>query len=274
MDVHSLGIQTDVMIARLRGSTIEDRGDHQIVRSPANPDFWWGNFMVLPNPPDAEQVPRWIERFVATFPASKHLAFAIDLASDAAAHSAPNEIGVHWTAAWVDHGLEYSPSSVMSATTVSVPPHPQPAATCRPLSTSADWDQWVELRVANNDQPGDSSYRGFVLKSGHEIRAMIANGAGQWFGAFRDGELCSTLGLFTDGGGTARFQSVDTHPAARRQGFAGTLVHHAAQWGFRELGAHTLVIVADPAAEAIRVYRSLGFVEQETEHQLERPPPD
>jgi predicted GNAT family acetyltransferase len=80
------------------------------------------------------------------------------------------------------------------------------------------------------------------------------------------------MGLFTTTTGLARFQSVETHPRARGQGLAGTLVHVVSQFGFTELGAHTLVMVADPTYSAIRIYRSVGFEETETQLQVERPP--
>jgi hypothetical protein len=49
------------------------------------------------------------------------------------------------------------------------------------------------------------------------------------------------------GDGYARYQHVETDPAARRRGLAGTLVWHAGRYGREVLGASTLVIVADPA---------------------------
>jgi hypothetical protein len=49
-------------------------------------------------------------------------------------------------------------------------------------------------------------------------------------------------------------------------------VHHVSRYGFDELGARTLVMVADPGYLAIRVYRSVGFSETETQLQAERSP--
>ena len=39
------------------------------------------------------------------------------------------------------------------------------------------------------------------------------------------------------------------------------------------LGARTLVMVADPDYLAVRIYRSVGFVDGETQLQADRPPP-
>ena len=97
-------------------------------------------------------------------------------------------------------------------------------------------------------------------------------GHGAWFGAFVDGRLLSQMGLVAASPGLARFQSVETHPDARGQGLAGTLVDHVSRYGFGELGATTLVMVADPDYSAIRLYRSVGFSDGESQLQAEKPP--
>lgn len=73
-------------------------------------------------------------------------------------------------------------------------------------------------------------------------------------------------------GGVARYQDVGTHPAARRRGLAGTLVHHAGQYAINHLGAKTLVIVTNPHHDAIRVYRSAGFEDRESQVSAQRAP--
>ena len=80
------------------------------------------------------------------------------------------------------------------------------------------------------------------------------------------------MGLFRASEGLARFQSVETHPDARRRGLAGTLVHHVSGFGLSELGARILVMVADPTDAAIRLYRALGFTDSESMLQAERAP--
>ncbi len=62
---------------------------------------------------------------------------------------------------------------------------------------------------------------------------------------------------------------LETHPAHRNQGLAGTIVHHAGRYALRELGARRLVIVAADQV-AIRMYRSVGFRDTETQVKLYR----
>jgi hypothetical protein len=52
--ITSLGFRTDVALRVLEGAKVTDRGDYLIIRTPDNPDFWWGNFLLLarlPGPP-------------------------------------------------------------------------------------------------------------------------------------------------------------------------------------------------------------------------------
>ncbi|HEX2704579.1 MAG TPA: GNAT family N-acetyltransferase [Candidatus Lustribacter sp.] len=266
MRATALGLTTDLMILRLGGSEVQDCGDHLVVRSPHNPTFWWGNLIALPRPPAAETVPDWLDRFTEAFPSASHRAFGVDHApADPAGPETP------WTEPWVAAGFTYEPSTVLTTDSVRPPPFPNPDAVCRPLESASDWAALLEVKMANNDRHSPEGYRTFALNSITAYRRMAEGGHGQWFGAFIDGRLRSTMGLFTDGSGLARFQSVDTHPDARRQGLAGTLVHHVGTWGLGELGASRLVMVADPSYVAIRLYRALGFVDAEPEHQLERP---
>jgi len=73
------------------------------------------------------------------------------------------------------------------------------------------------------------------------------------------------LGVFVERG-VGRYQAVGTHPDFRRRGICGALVHQAGQYAFERLGAETLVMVADEAYHAARIYESVGF--QPTERQF------
>jgi hypothetical protein len=89
-------------------------------------------------------------------------------------------------------------------------------------------------------------------------RRLVRAGYGVWLGAFLWGELAADLGIFV-GDGVARFQAVETAPRFRRRGLCGTLVAHAGRLALEQLGARKLVIVADPADGAARIYETVGF---------------
>ena len=52
MQVTSLGFRTDLALRVLEGAEVTDRGDCMVVRSPDNPTFWWGNFLLLAGWPE------------------------------------------------------------------------------------------------------------------------------------------------------------------------------------------------------------------------------
>jgi ribosomal protein S18 acetylase RimI-like enzyme len=262
MNVASLGLQTDVAVLERSGSTIEDCGDHLVVRTPRNPTFYWGNFLVLDAVPPPERIDAWLDRFVAALPGARHRAIAFDRPDGT----------VDELAAFAERGFTVNASSVMTARSVQPPPHPNTEATCRPLSSDDDWAQSVALTLACHDGYEENHVE-FVNLRVESNRELVTGGHGAWFGAFVDGRLVSQMGLVRAGDGLARFQSVETGPAFRRRGLAGTLVHHLGEVGFAELGAETLVMVADPNDDAVRVYRTVGFNEAESALDAELAPP-
>ena len=51
MHIRSLGFRTDLRLLEITGSDIEDRGTHLVIRTPANPTYFWGNFLLLNSSP-------------------------------------------------------------------------------------------------------------------------------------------------------------------------------------------------------------------------------
>jgi len=160
----------------------------------------------------------------------------------------------------------------MTATSVHPPAHPNGDAICRTLESDEDWAGSVELTLACNDEHEPVGHRVFVERRAASNRALVEAAHGAWFGAFLDGALVSQMGLVMAGPALARFQLVETHPDLRGRGLAGTLVHQVGRHGFDTLGAETLVMVADPEYPAIRLYRSVGFSDSESQLQAERRP--
>lgn len=268
MPLQSLGYRTDLMFRRFEGEVVE-RGRYLVVRTPRNPGYRWGNFLIFDQAPREGDLERWkalFAREIGTPPAYAHFAFGWDGAQ-------PGAVGP-----FLEAGFRLEQSAVLSARGVVQPPKLNPACVIRPLLSDADWEERVELALAVNDAepPGKregEGYRDFVTRKAEEYRRMVAAGLGQWFGAYLEGRLAATLGLFV-WEGLGRFQSVETHPAYRRQGLCGTLVYHASRIGLREMGAQTLVMVADPGYVAIRIYESVGFRVSEPMWGLEWHPTD
>jgi ribosomal protein S18 acetylase RimI-like enzyme len=256
--LRSLGFRTDLMLRRMAGSIIDERAAHLVVRTPANPGFWWGNFILYDAPPKPDDLPRRLAAFAQEFPDAQHVALGID-GTDGDTGDA---------AALTDLGLTAEVNTVLTAQ--RLPPGPADGTEVRPLTSDDDWAQATDLRlVCYYETPTPDERRFTELQVAGE-RGLCTAGYGTWFGAFVEGRMRAGAGMFTDGTGPARFQSVETHPDFRRRGLASAVIRHAGQWALHQPGARTLVIVADPDDHAIRLYRTLGFAETERQAQLYR----
>jgi ribosomal protein S18 acetylase RimI-like enzyme len=260
VDVQSLGFRTDLMMRRLGGAVVEDRGSHVVVRTPDNPWFYWGNFLIVPplGPGDAQS---WLDTFAETFPGARHVAIGVDGTGGGLGHAGP------LTAA----GLEPHVDVVLTASTLRLPGARAIDAVLRPLVSDDDWRRSVAFRVAA-DGSDDPAHAEFAAARQAELRRQAEDGHGVYVGAFVGDELVAELGCYTDGQGLARFQSVETAPDHRRKGLASALMVLAEQLLRQSHAVDRLVIVADPAYVAIDLYRRLGFVDAERQVQWQRSP--
>ncbi|RJL31995.1 GNAT family N-acetyltransferase [Bailinhaonella thermotolerans] len=266
MDVVSLGFRTDLMLLEMQGSSVTDRGDHLVVRTAENPGYRWGNFLLLEKAPGPGEVERWVDVFRREFPRAGHVAIGVD--------GVDGELGTpdEWRAA----GLSVERGTVLTAGALREPRRGISLdVEIRELDGDPDWAAALELRLAVGADLGyaGAEYGEFAGRKLDAMRRLRERGLGAWFGAFLGGRMVSGLGIFGDGSGIARYQSVETHPEHRRRGLAGALVHRAGEYARDRLEARTLVIVADPEYTAIRLYRGLGFDGTETQVQLERATP-
>ena len=256
----SIAFITDLALRVMEGASVTERGGYLVIRTPDNPNFWWGNFLLLDTMPEPGTAGLWLDRFAAEFPAARHVSIGIDTADASAV------VPADFTGA----GLEPERSITLTAAGLRPPAHVNAEVQIRALASDADWEQSVELtlRLFASEGMTDVDYHQGRARS---RRRVAEQGLGAWFGAFEDDLLVAQLGLCQAGDGFARYQHVETDPAVRRRGLAGTLAWQAARYGVEDLGAHTLVIVADGDGDAIRLYRSVGFADTEGQLSLCRP---
>jgi GNAT superfamily N-acetyltransferase len=260
MEVLSAGWRTDLAILALSGSEIEQHPTYVVARTPDNPDYHWGNFVLLRRAPLREDLGPLEDLFTRELPGIGHRAFGVDSPGGQVADLAP----------FADAGYAVEASVVLTATRIQPPPRPNTSVLARPLSGDDDWGQRVALDHACHDDT--AGFDDFTRLKAAAERRLTEDGHGGWYGAFDDGRLVATMGIVRTGDRVARFQEVQTHPAARGRGIAGSLVHAAGTDAVQRLGATTLVTVADPDYHAIRIYRSVGFVGSETQLTAELAP--
>ncbi|WP_216319976.1 GNAT family N-acetyltransferase [Deinococcus aestuarii] len=266
--LRSLGYHTDLALLRLEGSQLEEADGYTIVRTPGNPTFWWGNFLLLDAPPQPGSLDTWLARFKEAHPHARHVTFGVDTTDGTLDDRAASE--------FVAAGFTLGKNTVLTASETTPHRPLPPGVTLCPLTSDADWEAALDLRLAVNAadaQPHEgASYRVFAGRKLAALRAAGEAGHGAYFGAFEDGRLLAGLGVYDAGEGVARYQNVETHPGARSRGLAGNLVHFAGEWARESLAARTLVIVADPESHAQRLYERVGFRRAHVQLGLERPP--
>jgi GNAT superfamily N-acetyltransferase len=253
MDVQSLGCRTDLIFPEFDG-TITDRGDYLSVRSPLSPTFYWGNFLLFARPPGPGDLDTWRDLFrreIGGPPDTQHMAFTWD--------SPAGEQGA--VEAFVEAGFNLESNVVQVARALRLPPRAATDVIIRPLRSDAEFDEVIEQQVLSREpEHEESGYRTFRKNMMERYRRMDAAGRGHWYGAFLGERLVADLGVFHDGRGLGRYQSVETHPEFRNRGIAGRLVFEAGRQAMAEHGLHTLVIIAEADSSPARIYASAGFL--------------
>jgi len=239
-----LGWHTDLAVRRLDGSTIEEHDDHVVVRTPSNPLFYWGNFVLVTDPDTVDDAEHWLTVFEGAFPSSAHR--AIGMVAEPADFDR-----------WRALGLEIDHDDVLATDVCPEPTPLPPGYLVRQISEAIEWEQSTAMRIGEfaPDNPREAQFERNVTES---RIAMTAAGSVAWLGAFHGDRLAAELGIVDCGEGVARYQAVVTHADHRRRGLAGHLLGVAARWA-ADRGATSWVIVADDGSEAARLYRSRGF---------------
>jgi GNAT superfamily N-acetyltransferase len=258
MEIRSLGYRTDLIFPAFEGE-IHDRGSYLVIRTPSNPSFYWGNYLIFADPPGEGDFDRWRDLFskeIGGPPGVQHQTFGWDTTRDEAGAIDP----------FIEAGYRLNRSIVMTAQEPVQPERYAAGVVCRPLQSDREWEQAVENQVTCREPEfAEAGYREFRRRDMRRYRDMVSAGLGLWFGAFIGHELIADLGVFHTGA-TGRYQSVQTHPDYRRRGIAGTLVYEAGCYAVREFALEQLVIVAEEGSSPSRIYGSLGF--RQTEYQL------
>ena len=264
MRIRSLGYRTDLIFPRFEG-IVEDRGDCVVVRTPSNPGYYWGNFLLFARPPDADSLAVWTRRFreeIASVQPARHVTLGWDSPEGEAGAVEP----------FLAQGFALAENAVLTAETLVPPRRCNADVEIRPLAEDSEWAQALENHVAiRGGAFSEAEYRPFKARQLARYRRMTDAGLGAWFGAFIGARLVADLGVFTDGT-LARYQQVGTHPEFRNRGICGTLVYESAQYARKRLGAERLVMLADEHYHAGRIYEALGFRRTERQLGLERWP--
>ncbi|MGL4251463.1 MAG: GNAT family N-acetyltransferase [Aeromonas sp.] len=249
MDSHP-GFTTDLLFDRYQGEVTQHE-QFLAVRTPDAPDYYFGNYLLLPNPP-SDRDKGWLEaafdRLIGQDPRIRHRTFQWPLAEGQNSR----------VAGFVATGYHYMECVVLALDEQSCQPHQveMDSIQARPF-TAEDWQEWLEFEVQERDEGhSEQSYRPYLRSRQGLYQAMIEDGLGEWWGIWQEGQLVASCGLFFCGT-LGRFQLVRTHQAWRNRGLCRHLLSLVSRAGL--LRAKQLIIVADEHYHAQQIYRSLGF---------------
>lgn len=257
----SLGYQTDLAIRALEGSSIDRRSDYWRVGTPANPTFYWGNFLLLDESLLLRDVTVLERLFHEEFPEARHVAIGIDVRGEV------REELRKFTAS----GLDVEANAILAARPSAVTSERLTDAVIRPLASDDDWNQFIDVGMRNREGIyEESAYREYLSAGVPIKRRASRSGRATWLGAFINGQLASHLGIYDCGNGVGRFQLIATAPNFQRRGFASDLVRFASDFAVSNFDSEVLVIAADPNYHAIDLYEHVGFRKTETQIQIQR----
>lgn len=254
MQVCTLGWKTDVYYVAKNG-VIEERDRYIVGRMPSNPTFYWGNFLLYPQPPSRQTTQTWLADFQREFPGARHRCFGWD----------SQERGD--PSGFVEHGFLLSDLCVLSASRLKAPRKNPNDVTIRRFESDRDWDDALQstLRNASAEERGNEpAFRLFKMRRYQQYRAMQANGDGAWYGAYADEGLVGSLGLFGENG-MGRFQQVEVDERYRRRGICSKMLFEASE-DFRKgrkVGRLVILALNDNPNDAVGLYGGAGFTPAE-----------
>jgi len=244
MEIKSIGLKTNVFMSSLLGN-VYDRGDYIAIKTPSNPKFHWGNFLIFPSPPKNGDYASWLSLYDLEFKDIPNLECKLFTWDGLTGERGRIE-------KFVTNGFNIDIGVYLAAQATIPPKHLNTNIEIRVIQNNSDWNQLLNIHK------NESHLHTQLLQQ----RKWTEKGRGHLFGAFYQDKLVGDLGLFNKDG-IGRFQNVGTIEEFRKQGVCGTLVYEVSKRAFSNLGIKQLIMEADNESGASRIYESLGFKEIE-----------
>ena len=241
--------KTDLEILKLTGSEIIQNIDYLIIRTPTNPNYHWGNFLMVLDPNSVDSATRWIGTFQNEFPYANWTSIGLPCM--------PRKID-----AWESNGINLEQLEIMTTQQLPIFSTLSDEYTSRIISGD-DWELLINKEIQENLDSGQFDHlvhEKFVRDTNRSRKSLCDAGKASWFGVFHDDSLVANLGIVACDN-IGRYQSVETNQAHRRKGLASHLIRIAADWA-REKSCNEFVIITESTNNAGLLYKKVGFRSQ------------
>lgn len=240
---------------------ITDKGSYIVVRTPDRPDYFWGNYIIMPSDPSPNSYSHWLAIFESEIGPKSQTGFV------AITWDSPSDQG--HCAQFIDKGFALQTSIILSASRVYAPPKSNPHVTIKPLQAESDFAQSIDVHFTPDWQySSDEAQIKFLKDSAKRFRKLIDAGTAISIGAFQGNKLTAAVEMYFNDN-LCILDSVVTHRDHRRQGICSSLVHYASQYALTRLNCQTLTLEADEEYHAAKIYESIGFRPTEKLYRLE-----
>ncbi len=260
--IRSLYFQTELIFHRFNGLVQSKQGFHKI-HTASNPSYHWGNLLYFSAPPREGDFQKWTEFFQQEFknhPGVQHMTFAWDGPFDGTL-TTEERLEVN---KFLEHGFDDEECLVLSfdikrdQVLKTAPKFNDLEVELRPVAMD-EWAQVVELALRVwPKREGHACSDDFVLGQMKSYQNMLAANLGWWMGAFVDGNLVGSLGLFFSPE-VGRFQMVQVDERYRQRGLTTALLLETIKKVRAENKTQKLVIVANTDSLPAKIYQGVGF---------------
>ncbi len=242
---------TDLIFNRFEGQ-VQETPHYTVVKTPAQPDFFWGNYVMMPAPPEPGDFDRWLAiagREIGTREARGFMAVTWDGIDGETGHIEP----------FLADGFELLRSEGLVVRDLKCPPHFDEQLCWQLIERPEDWEATDAVHFDPQWPYGNpQQQRAFIAGQRQQAQAMVRVGLGLRFGIKVGTQLAAELGIYWQDG-VGRFNNVSTHPDFRGKGLCQTLVYRAATYVMAHCGVQELVIEAMADSQAGRIYQEVGF---------------
>lgn len=256
MKINLLSHKTDLIISSFSGEVI-DRNNYIVIKTPSEPNYFWGNYLLFPKEPEKGDYQKWINIYKSEFVNKpSFLTFTWDSSIEGLVEE------------FINNNFKLSKYWVLSTQKVNKPSKYNNNIEIRELKTENDWEQYIDVHINENWYLSSQSQKLFLESQRESAKRIVQSGKGKRFGAFLENKLVGEAGIYYEGN-LGRYNQISTHQNFRRQGICGTLIYKISKIAFENMGIETLVIVADEEYHATKIYMDVGFKVCEKQISLE-----